>query len=131
MGIIDKFELVCADIFDESFVLPEKVDCIVASYTLTTFINNMDMCKDILSQCKKVLKPGGHVLLCDFEYVKIPNENFWCGMYTSEERPEEFKTFKFYIDTQPDEPYEIFNIPVQNMFLAGKMAGFDNITYRT
>ena len=49
MGIIDKFELVCADIFDESFKLPEQVDCIVASYTLTTFINNMEMCKDILT----------------------------------------------------------------------------------
>ena len=53
MGIIDQFELVCADIFDTSFKLPEKVDCVVLSYTLTTFINNMKMCTEILRQCKK------------------------------------------------------------------------------
>ena len=41
-GIIDKFELVVADIFDQSFQLPEKVDCVVLSYTLTTFINNYE-----------------------------------------------------------------------------------------
>ena len=40
MGVIDKFELVVADIFDKSFKLPEKVDCVVNSYTLSTFINN-------------------------------------------------------------------------------------------
>ena len=39
-GMIDQFELVCHDIFDESFVLPEKVDCVVMSYTITTFINS-------------------------------------------------------------------------------------------
>ena len=43
LGIIDKFELVVADIFDQSFQLPEKVDCVVLSYTLTTFINNFEM----------------------------------------------------------------------------------------
>jgi SAM-dependent methyltransferase len=40
MGIIDKFELVCQDIFDDKFQLPEKVDCVVLSYTLSTFINS-------------------------------------------------------------------------------------------
>jgi ubiquinone/menaquinone biosynthesis C-methylase UbiE len=49
MGIIDKFELVVADIFDQSFQLPEKVDCVVLSYTLTTFINNYEMLASILS----------------------------------------------------------------------------------
>ena len=39
-GLIDQFELVCADIFDESFNLPEKVDGVVLAYTITTFINS-------------------------------------------------------------------------------------------
>tara|TARA_B110000285_G_C14893529_1_gene499701 strand:- start:313 stop:495 length:183 start_codon:yes stop_codon:yes gene_type:complete len=47
-GIIDQFELITADIFDESFKLPEKVDCVVMSYTLTTFINNYEMLSGIL-----------------------------------------------------------------------------------
>ena len=47
-GIIDKFELVCADIFDEKFTLSEKVDCVVLSYTISTFINSYEMLKSIL-----------------------------------------------------------------------------------
>ena len=39
-GLIDKFELVCMDIFDENYSLPEKVDCAIFSYTVSTFINN-------------------------------------------------------------------------------------------
>ena len=39
MGLIDKFELVCADILDENFVLQEKVDCVVLSYTLSAFVS--------------------------------------------------------------------------------------------
>lgn len=52
-GLIDKFELVAADIFDQSFQLPEKVDCVVLSYTVSTFINNFNMLREILSQCRK------------------------------------------------------------------------------
>ena len=37
-GIIDKFQLICHDIFDERFQLREKVDCVVLSYVLSTFI---------------------------------------------------------------------------------------------
>ena len=53
MGIIDKFELVCSDIFDNKFALPEKVDCVILSYTITTFINSYEMLAKILSQCSK------------------------------------------------------------------------------
>jgi len=49
MGIADKFELICADIFDTNFQLAEKVDCVICSYTLSTFINNYDMLQEILS----------------------------------------------------------------------------------
>lgn len=48
MEIADKFELICSDIFDDSFKLPEKVDCVVLSYTITTFINNYEMLVKIL-----------------------------------------------------------------------------------
>ena len=46
--MIDKFELICQDIFDENFELAEKVDCVVCTYVLTTFINNHDMLVKIL-----------------------------------------------------------------------------------
>ena len=39
MGLIDQFELVCADILDENFELDEKVDCVVLSYALSAFIS--------------------------------------------------------------------------------------------
>jgi ubiquinone/menaquinone biosynthesis C-methylase UbiE len=48
MGIIGQFELVCKDIFDDDFELPEKVDCVVCSYTLSTFLNSYDMLSKIL-----------------------------------------------------------------------------------
>lgn len=48
LGMIDKFELVCADIFDETFQLPEKVDGVIISYVLSTFINNYDMLVKII-----------------------------------------------------------------------------------
>ena len=38
-GLIDKFELVCSDILDVEFKLPEQVDCVVLSYAITTFID--------------------------------------------------------------------------------------------
>ena len=69
LGIIDKFELVVADIFDESFQLPEKVDCVVHSYTLTTFINNSEQLTKILSQCKKFVKDDGYMLISDFSWM--------------------------------------------------------------
>lgn len=48
LGIIDKFDLVCADIFDETFELAEKVDGVIISYVLTTFINNYEMLVKII-----------------------------------------------------------------------------------
>ena len=81
-GMIDQFELVCADIFDEKFALSEKVDCVVLSYTITTFINNYDMLKSILSQCSKVIKDDGYVFIADFQWVDIPQDNWWAGMCT-------------------------------------------------
>ena len=85
MGIVDKFELVCKDIFDENFALPEKVDCVVLSYTITTFINNYEMLASILRQCSKQVKPDGYMLIADFAYVDMPKDNFWAGMYTTTE----------------------------------------------
>jgi hypothetical protein len=48
LGIAQKFELVCADIFDDSFELPEKVDAVICSYVLTTFLTNYDDLKKVL-----------------------------------------------------------------------------------
>ena len=82
MGIIEQFELVCSDIFDDKFQLPEKVDCVVLSYTLSTFLNNYDMLAKILSQCAKQVKPDGYMFVADFSWVGMPKDNFWAGMYT-------------------------------------------------
>lgn len=113
-NMIDKFELVCADIFDKKFTLPEKVDCVVLSYTVSTFINSFDMLKQILSQCGTVVKDDGYVFVADFEYVQIPQDNWWCGMYTNtikEKKPEHFEPFNFFIQEAPNHPFEIFHIP--------------------
>ena len=40
--MIEKFELICADILDETSIqkVPEQVDIVVASYSISTFIND-------------------------------------------------------------------------------------------
>ena len=58
LGMADKFELICQDIFDESFNLPEKVDCVVLSYTLTTFISNYEMLVKIIKRCSEQVTLG-------------------------------------------------------------------------
>mmetsp|Transcript_17915 Transcript_17915/g.30471 ORF Transcript_17915/g.30471 Transcript_17915/m.30471 type:complete len:154 (+) Transcript_17915:210-671(+) len=127
-GLGDKFELICADIFDSKFELPEKVDGVIMSYVLTTFIASMDMARSVLSQCKKMVKEGGFVLLADFQYVDIPQDNFWAGMYTKRvgaESPKEFEPFHFFIENAPESPFQIIHIPCHLMFRAGHEAGFN------
>ena len=55
-------------------------------------------------------------------------------MYTShpngDKGPEPFKTFKFYTDTAPNDPYEVFNIPSDLMFKAGVESGFKNCDFK-
>ena len=69
MEIIDKFDLVCKDIFEDDFDLPEKYDCIILSYTITTFINTQEMLNKLLSQCSKVVKDTGYLFIADFQFV--------------------------------------------------------------
>ena len=42
-GLIDKFELICADIYDDSITLPEKVDVVLLVNTVSTFISSYEM----------------------------------------------------------------------------------------
>jgi hypothetical protein len=42
-GLIDKFELICADIYDDNLTLPEKVDVVLLVNTVTTFISSYEM----------------------------------------------------------------------------------------
>ena len=42
-GMIDKFELICADIYDDNLTLPEKVDVVLLVNTVTTFISSYEM----------------------------------------------------------------------------------------
>jgi len=132
-GLIDKFELICHDIFDDKYELPEKVDCVVLSYTLSTFINNYPMLLNILKQCYKFTKPDGYMMIADFAYVNIPKQDFFYGMYTTttgENAPKDFEIFNFIIDKAPDSKFEIFNIEPHIMFKAGKEAGFNNIEHK-
>lgn len=59
--------------------------------------------------------------------------NFY-GMYTEAPvpgvEPNPFETFKFFINTAPDSPFEIFNIPAHVMMHAGMSAGFKAIDYK-
>jgi hypothetical protein len=82
MGYIDKFELYCADIFDKNFILPEKVDCVVLSYTASTFVSNFETLKKLISQCKEYIKDDGCVIVTEFSWVETPKDNFWAGFYT-------------------------------------------------
>lgn len=131
---MDKFELINADIFDEKFELPEKVDCVVLSYTLTTFINSYEQLSQILKGCFKQTKPDGYMLVADFAYVEIPKDDFFYGMYTTQKeegkRPGDFEPFNFLIDKAPDHNFEIFNIESHLMFRAGLEAGFNSIEMR-
>ena len=132
-GLADKFELVCADIFDESFELPEKVDVVVCQYTISTFINNFEMLTSILKRCKAQLKPDGHVIVADFSFVDQPCDNWFYGMCTERRvanvDPAPFESFNFYIDRNPSAPYEVFNIPAEVMFKAAREAGFNTVDY--
>jgi len=70
------------------------------------------------------------LFVADFQYVNIPNENFWAGMYTNspnedqDKAPEVFQPFQFFIDQAPESPFEIFQIPNHLMMKAGFEAGF-------
>jgi len=127
LKIIHKFELVCADIFDEKFTLAEKVDCVVLSYTITTFINSYTMLSKLLSQCRKVVKDDGYMFIADFSYLDMPKDNWWGGMYTkrvNDMPPKEFEVFHFLIDEAPEVVYEIFHIPRYRIIQSGFEAGF-------
>ena len=134
LGIADKFELLVADILDESFVAPEKVDVAVLSYVYSTFIDSYEKLCTLLKRCKESLKPGGYVLLVDFEFVPIPQENFWLGMYTTFEgegsRPKAFETFKFYQDRSPTMAYDIFHVPAELIFKASVEVGLTRVEHK-
>lgn len=134
LGIADKFEFIVADILDPSFVVPEKVDVAVLSYTYSTFIDSYDKLVTLLQRCKDSIKPDGYVLLVDFEYVPIPCDNFWMGMYTTYhgegDRPKNFETFNFFHDKSPEMPYGIYHIPAELIFKAAIQVGLKKIVHK-
>ena len=133
MGIADKFELGVGDIFDSNLELPEKVDGVLITFTLSTFISNYDMLEELFTNIKKMVKPDGYVLVTDFQYVEIPKDNFWAGMYTrhsARKPPGDFGCFDFIIDKSPDTSYSIINVPVHLMVKAAQVAGFQDISLK-
>jgi len=133
LKLIDKFELVCSDVFDENFTLPEKVDCVVLSYTITTFVNSYTMLSKLLSQCRNLVKEDGYMFIADFSWVAMPQDNWWAGMYTrapNDRQPKEFEVFIFVIDEAPEMMYEIFHIPNYVMIKAGLEAGFQMVEHK-
>lgn len=133
-GIIDKFELICADIFDESFQLPEKVDGVICGYTISTFINTYEMLTTILKRMGAQTKPDGFIFISDFQWVDQPCEDWFYGMYTKTKEegklPAPFEPFNFQIDKDPEMSYDIFNIPAEIMFKAAWDAGFNDIMWK-
>ena len=128
MEIIDKFELVCADITDEKFELKEKVDCVVLSYTLSAFVSQQETINQIIKQAKKCIKSDGYVIIMDFAWVNMPKDDFWGGMYTkmvNDVPPNQFEIFNFFIDSAPEHAFEIFNIPPHLIFTGAVEAGFE------
>jgi len=69
LGIVDKFELICADMFDDSFELPEKVDVVICTHVLTTFLTNFEDLKKRLKACRKCLKDDGYLYITDFSWI--------------------------------------------------------------
>lgn len=92
----------------------------VLSYTLSTFINNMEMLVKMLTRCKSMIKDDGIVFVADFSWVVQPCDDWFFGMYTKSIKPDtppkEWETFHFYFDKDPENPYEIFNIPSHIMY---------------
>ena len=69
----------------------------------------------------------------DFAYLDMPKDDFWGGMYTKMVKdvpPKEFEIFNFFIDSAPDHPFEIFNIPPYLIFNAANDAGFEQTVYK-
>lgn len=135
LGIAEKFELFCADMFDENFTLPEKVDVVVCSYVLTTFLTNFEDLKKILRACRRCLKDDGYLFITDFSWVDQPKALFSTyGMHTiapgkNGEPPKDFETFKFVIDRAPNDPFDIFQIPNHLMYKAGLGVGFSEAAF--
>ena len=114
-GLIDKFELVCQDIFDDSFELPEKVDCVVIVYTIVTFVNSQDMLERLFKSLSRFMKPDGYLLITDFSYS--PNQTletykdigFYHTLPDGVDFPENFGSFYFHITEDKEVgKYEIF-----------------------
>ena len=133
MGIIDKFELICHDIFDKTLEIPEKVDCVVLCYTLATFICDYDMLLNLFKICASHVKDDGLLFVSGGSWVNLPGPKFWCGMYYElkgeEKTPKEFERFKNYISSVPNDPYEISHLPNHVMLKAGYEAGFPHIQH--
>lgn len=133
LGIVDKFELLVADCLDPNFILEEKVDCVVLSYAMTTFINSVEMLKKLLSSAKNQIKEGGAVFIADFSYVNMFDEGFWAGMRTdrptNKDKPiEPFEVFEFYIDRSAS-PFQIFHIPHELVFKMAYEVGLTSINF--
>jgi ubiquinone/menaquinone biosynthesis C-methylase UbiE len=129
-GIIDKFDLVCADISDHDFELAEKVDCVVFCYCITTFVNNFDKLREILIQAKKLIKEDGYVCVVDFSYYPTPTDMVlgYENRMAGDHPPKNWEIFHFKIDICPTD-FEIFQIPAEVLLQAALEAGFKNISY--
>ena len=78
LGLQDKFSFHVADVFDESFQLPEKVDCVVLCYIISAFVTSQEMLTKLLSRCKEYLKEDGYVLITEFSYFAYDDWG-WTG----------------------------------------------------
>ena len=70
------------EISSSKFELAEKVDCVVISYVLCTFLTNVETLQKMLERCKAQIKKDGCVFIADWSYNHIPNDNWFYGCYS-------------------------------------------------
>lgn len=129
LNLIDKFEFVCSDIFDE---LHEKVDCIVASFMLNTCIQNYEMLSKFFSLCVTLLRDDGCLFVTEFCWVRVPKDGWYTAFgFKGTDSPKEFEVFDYFIDKAPDQAFKIHHIPSYLLFKAGCSAGFTHIEHST
>ena len=129
LNLIDKFEFICCDLFNENVQLREKVDCVVAPFLLDTCIENYEMLAKFFSLCVALIKDDGFLFVTDIYWVRFPQNGFWLGWYNTfgtkdTDSPKEFESFNFYINTAPDHAFKIYNVPSYLLFKAGHSAAW-------
>lgn len=132
-GIADKFEFIQEDLGNSEYRLPEKVDCVIYSYSLTDFCKSHEELTRVLKNAQNFLKDDGFIMICDCGYLNIPIDGWMYGFTTTTQGPEKPKPYEHYyftFATAPTEKNAIINIPAKEVTEAAKSAGYEFIEHK-